>query len=152
MKAAAGSSAKGVDKEGTKQHKRGLVIMPGLGNSKYDYKALAELLAQEGLVVEIAGVNRVDWLRNAAGVVDINYWKGTLNPQPTVNWYSLDALQGNKHDAQLSRAPRPPCHSASSTIGCVPVKADIAVIYYVCIFTKACMQRLLHVPTEACPC
>lgn len=82
--------------------------MPGLGNSKNDYKALAELLAQEGLVVEIAGVNRVDWLRNAAGVVDINYWKGTLNPQPTVNWYSLDALQGNKHDAQVSRALGPP--------------------------------------------
>ena len=61
--------------------------MPGLGNSKNDYKALAELLTKEGLVVEIAGVNRVDWLRNAAGVVDINYWKGTLNPQPTVNWY-----------------------------------------------------------------
>lgn len=86
-RAAAGRNAHSGDKEATKQHNRGVVIMPGLGNSQNDYKALAELLTQEGLVVEIAGVNRVDWLRNAAGVVDINYWKGTLNPQPTVNWY-----------------------------------------------------------------
>jgi len=25
-------------------------------------------------------------LRNAAGVVDSNYWKGTLNPRPVVDW------------------------------------------------------------------
>ena len=66
--------------------------MPGLGNSKNDYKALADLLTKEGLTVVIAGVNRVDWLRNAAGVVDINYWKGTLNPKPTVNWYVTSSL------------------------------------------------------------
>ena len=71
------------------KQKRAVVIMPGLGNAKNDYKALAELLTKEGLTAEIASVNRIDWLRNAAGVVDINYWKGTLNPQPTVNWYSL---------------------------------------------------------------
>jgi len=71
------------------KQKRAVVIMPGLGNAKNDYKALAELLTKEGLTTEIASVNRIDWLRNAAGVVDINYWKGTLNPQPTVNWYSL---------------------------------------------------------------
>ena len=69
------------------EQKRAVVIMPGLGNAKNDYKALAELLTKEGLTAEIASVNRIDWLRNAAGVVDINYWKGTLNPQPTVNWY-----------------------------------------------------------------
>ena len=85
-RAAAGRSANGADSNAVQQKSRGVVIMPGLGNSKNDYKALAELLTEEGLVVEIAGVNRVDWLRNAAGVVDINYWKGTLNPQPTVNW------------------------------------------------------------------
>ena len=71
------------------KQKRAVVIMPGLGNAKNDYKALAELLMTEGLTAEIASVNRIDWLRNAAGVVDINYWKGTLNPQPTVNWYCL---------------------------------------------------------------
>jgi len=37
--------------------------MPGLGNSKNDYKALAELLTKEELTTEIASVNRVDWLR-----------------------------------------------------------------------------------------
>lgn len=85
VRAAAGGSAT-IESNASQKKNRGVVIMPGLGNSKIDYKALAELLTNEGLVVEIAGVNRIDWLRNAAGVVDINYWKGTLNPQPTVNW------------------------------------------------------------------
>jgi hypothetical protein len=80
------SSSKSSTAQRVKQ-KRAVVIMPGLGNAKNDYKALAELLTKEGLTAEIASVNRIDWLRNAAGVVDINYWKGTLNPQPTVNWY-----------------------------------------------------------------
>lgn len=31
-------------------------------------------------------VTRLCRLRNAAGVVDINYWKGTLNPRPVVDW------------------------------------------------------------------
>lgn len=81
------NSASASRAEGKSKQTRGVVIMPGLGNSKNDYKALAELLTEEGLTAEIASVNRIDWLRNAAGVVDINYWKGTLNPQPTVNWY-----------------------------------------------------------------
>lgn len=37
--------------------------------------------------VTVAKVRRIDWLRNAAGLVDINYWKGTLEPRPTVDWY-----------------------------------------------------------------
>ena len=63
--------------------------MPGLGNSKGDYKDLADLLRKEGFTTDIAAVNRIDWLRNAAGVVDLNYWRGTLNPRPTVNWSVL---------------------------------------------------------------
>eukprot|EP00891_Asterochloris_glomerata_P003702 jgi/Astpho2/3702/fgenesh1_pm.00060_%23_5_t len=59
----------------------------GLGNSRTDYAPMAELLEEQGLAVSIAAVNRVDWLRNAAGVVDPNYWRGTLNPRPTVDWY-----------------------------------------------------------------
>ena len=58
----------------------------GLGNSRTDYAPMAELLEEQGLAVSIAAVNRVDWLRNAAGVVDPNYWRGTLNPRPTVDW------------------------------------------------------------------
>ena len=77
--------------------------MPGLGNSKNDYKALAELLTKEGLTAEIASVNRIDWLRNAAGVVDINYWKGTLNPQPTVNWYLSRNKLSKPHAVKATR-------------------------------------------------
>lgn len=83
------------------KQKRAVVIMPGLGNAKNDYKALAELLTKEGLTAEIASVNRIDWLRNAAGVVDINYWKGTLNPQPTVNWYLSRSKLSKPHASAL---------------------------------------------------
>ena len=82
--------------------------MPGLGNAKNDYKALAELLTKEGLTAEIASVNRIDWLRNAAGVVDINYWKGTLNPQPTVNWY-LSRSKLSKPHLPYSTVYQPAC-------------------------------------------
>jgi hypothetical protein len=39
-----------------------------------------------GLAVEVARVSRPDWLRNAAGLTDVSYWRGTLQPRPTVNW------------------------------------------------------------------
>jgi len=64
-----------------------VLILPGLGNAAADYAPLKELLRAEGLAVEVADVARVDWLRNAAGVVDPNYWRGTLKPRPTVDWY-----------------------------------------------------------------
>ena len=34
-----------------------------------------------------ARVARWNWLRNAAGLADLNYWRGTLQPRPTVDWY-----------------------------------------------------------------
>lgn len=36
-----------------------------------------------------ARVSRPDWLRNAAGLRYVNYWRGTLQPRPTVNWCGL---------------------------------------------------------------
>jgi hypothetical protein len=63
---------------------------------------MAELLHQNGLAVEVAAVNRVDWLRNAAGVTDLNYWKGTLNPRPTVDWYVCAKAGISANTAQLS--------------------------------------------------
>ena len=47
---------------------------------------MAADLKKRGLKVEVADISRVDWLRNAAGLVDINYWRGTLQPRPTVDW------------------------------------------------------------------
>lgn len=66
---------------------RGVVILPGLGNSAADYAAISADLKERGLAVEVARVSRPDWLRNAAGLTDISYWRGTLQPRPTVNWY-----------------------------------------------------------------
>ena len=39
-------------------------------------------------MVEVASVNRLDWARNAAGLTDVNWWRGTLSPRPTVDWYA----------------------------------------------------------------
>lgn len=35
----------------------------------------------------VAKVSRPDWLRNGAGLVDPNYWRGTLEPRPVLDWY-----------------------------------------------------------------
>lgn len=40
----------------------------------------------------VAKVSRIDWLRNAAGLVDPNYWRGTLRPRPVLDWYFLELL------------------------------------------------------------
>ena len=39
-------------------------------------------------MVEAASVSRLDWARNAAGLTDVNWWRGTLSPRPTVDWYA----------------------------------------------------------------
>ena len=64
-----------------------MLILPGLGNCQSDYAPLKEDLEQRGFTVQVAAIARVDWLRNAAGILDSSYWKGTLQPRPTVDWY-----------------------------------------------------------------
>lgn len=69
-----------------------VVILPGLGNNAADYDRLKDALRArseggESAVVTVADVKRYDWLRNAAGLTDVNYWRGTLCPRPTVDWY-----------------------------------------------------------------
>ena len=66
--------------------KRAVVLLPGLGNNSQDYKALGQALEERGLIVQTAAVTRVDWLRNAAGLRQVEYWKGTLQPRPVVDW------------------------------------------------------------------
>ncbi|XP_041001786.1 uncharacterized protein LOC121247510 isoform X3 [Juglans microcarpa x Juglans regia] len=67
---------------------RPAVILPGLGNNSSDYKKLeATLNEQYGVPTLVAKVSRLDWLRNAAGLVDPNYWRGTLRPRPVLDWY-----------------------------------------------------------------
>jgi pimeloyl-ACP methyl ester carboxylesterase len=78
-----------------------VVILPGLGNASEDYDELVSLVRARGHVVQVADVKRIDWLRNAAGAVTPEYWRGTLAPRPTVDWYLTrvrDAVQEVRRD------------------------------------------------------
>nr|CAD1840913.1 unnamed protein product [Ananas comosus var. bracteatus] len=68
---------------------RPVAILPGLGNNRGDYGALAAALREKHGVAAavVAEVSRIDWLRNAAGLLDPNYWSGTLRPRPVLDWY-----------------------------------------------------------------
>lgn len=63
------------------------VILPGLGNNTSDYQKLVLTLQDYEVPTVVANVARIDWLRNAAGLVDPNYWQGTLQPRPVLDWY-----------------------------------------------------------------
>lgn len=68
--------------------KRSVVILPGLGNNKNDYDELSQDLREcYDFHVEVVPVRRLDWARNASGLFDRNYWRSTLSPRPTVDWY-----------------------------------------------------------------
>eukprot|EP00250_Pteridium_aquilinum_P002181 c1237_g1_i1 orf=389-1435(-) len=66
---------------------RPVVILPGLGNNSNDYTELKVSLEDKGLSVTVAQVSRPDWLRNALGLLDRNYWSGKLSPRPVLDWY-----------------------------------------------------------------
>ncbi|KAL1831910.1 hypothetical protein DCAR_0101927 [Daucus carota subsp. sativus] len=66
---------------------RPAVILPGLGNNTSDYQQLVLTLQDYGVPTVVANVARIDWLRNAAGLLDPNYWSGTLQPRPVLDWY-----------------------------------------------------------------
>ena len=67
--------------------KPAVVVLPGLGNCTEDYDAFAAELESRGFSATVATVGRPDWLRNAAGLTQLAYWQGTLEPRPTVDWY-----------------------------------------------------------------
>ncbi|CAN1246238.1 hypothetical protein LINGRAPRIM_LOCUS3131 [Linum grandiflorum] len=72
----------------TTSNPRPAVILPGLGNNTADYGSLQTRLGdQYGVSSVVAKVNRIDWLRNAAGLLDSSYWSGTLKPRPVLDWY-----------------------------------------------------------------
>ncbi|KAL4446771.1 hypothetical protein ABPG77_008015 [Micractinium sp. CCAP 211/92] len=75
---------------------RSVVILPGLGNNAKDYEGLAGLLRDRGLHVEVAPVSRLDWARNASGLRYADYWRGTLKPRPTVDWYLQRVAQATE--------------------------------------------------------
>ncbi|KAG5232925.1 hypothetical protein OIU77_004340 [Salix suchowensis] len=82
---------------------RPAVILPGLGNNTGDYQKLELTLQEYGVPTVVAKVSRFDWLRNAAGLVDPNYWSGSLRPRPVLDWYLRridEAVQEAKELAQ----------------------------------------------------
>ncbi|KAK4414375.1 hypothetical protein Salat_2850500 [Sesamum alatum] len=78
---------------------RPAVILPGLGNNTNDYQKLALVLKDYGVPTVIAKVSRIDWLRNASGLLDSNYWRGTLRPRPVLDWY-LSRVEEAVNDAK----------------------------------------------------
>ncbi|KAL8144394.1 hypothetical protein V2J09_017426 [Rumex salicifolius] len=78
---------------------RPAIILPGLGNNSGDYLRLQGILEGYGITSVIANVSRPDWLRNAAGLLDLNYWKGTLQPRPVLDWYLKRSLSLIGHSA-----------------------------------------------------
>ena len=61
----------------------------GCVHMSLDTKSLdfAAELESRGFSATVATVGRPDWLRNAAGLTQLAYWQGTLEPRPTVDWY-----------------------------------------------------------------
>lgn len=95
--------------------------MPGLGNNAADYTTLANKLRRDhGFIVEVAPVSRLDWARNAKGLLDRAYWTGNLQPRPTVDWY-LDrvalALETARNVAPDNAPVTLLAHSAGGWLG-----------------------------------
>ncbi|KAL0379969.1 UNVERIFIED_CONTAM: hypothetical protein Sangu_0061200 [Sesamum angustifolium] len=95
---------------------RPAVILPGLGNNTNDYQKLALVLKDYGVPTVIAKVSRIDWLRNAAGLLDSNYWRGTLRPRPVLDWY-LKRVEEAVNDARNWLKASFPVGSTLSLIG-----------------------------------
>ncbi|CAI8583626.1 unnamed protein product [Vicia faba] len=92
---------------------RPAVILPGLGNNSGDYQKLeATLNNKYGVSTVVAKVSRLDWFRNAAGLIDPNYWRGTLQPSPVLDWYLKRV-----HDAVQEAIDLAPPASTLSLIG-----------------------------------
>eukprot|EP01025_Chloroclados_australasicus_P031574 TRINITY_DN31907_c0_g2_i1.p1 TRINITY_DN31907_c0_g2~~TRINITY_DN31907_c0_g2_i1.p1 ORF type:complete len:308 (-),score=10.97 TRINITY_DN31907_c0_g2_i1:304-1227(-) len=106
---------------------RSIVILPGLGNNSADYAEFSgQLQKRVSGTVRVANVQRWDWLRNAAGLRYGAYWRGTLAPQPTVNWY-LDrinvAIDLAKRDVGENGGVTLVAHSAGGWLARVYMKA-----------------------------
>ncbi|KAF6158855.1 hypothetical protein GIB67_012498 [Kingdonia uniflora] len=84
----------------SKTKPRPAVILPGLGNNSSDYEKLGVTLQGYGVSIVVPKVSRIDWLRNAAGLLDGNYWRGTLSPRPVLDWY-LERVDEAVREAML---------------------------------------------------
>ena len=114
------------EEESRRTEKNAVIILPGLGNNAEDYEELKRILVDEHdhSLVRVLDVRRIDWLRNASGVIDRNYWKGTLSPRPTVDWYLhkiTAAIESVRAEALESNGDAPNitllAHSAGGWLG-----------------------------------
>nr|XP_028961301.1 uncharacterized protein LOC103438903 isoform X4 [Malus domestica] len=80
-----------------------VVWFQGLGNNSADYQKLEQTLRGYGVSTVVAKVSRIDWLRNAAGLVDPNYWRGTLSPRPVLDWYLKRVDEAVQEAKELSQ-------------------------------------------------
>ena len=98
---------------------RTVVILPGLGNNSADYEDLKSLLnTRYEYIVHVARVSRLDWARNARGLLDSNYWAGSLSPRPTVDWYLDRVDEAVQKSKKTSSGPITLlCHSAGGWLG-----------------------------------
>ncbi|XP_062097367.1 uncharacterized protein LOC133803369 isoform X2 [Humulus lupulus] len=92
-----------VEAESSSSNHRPAVILPGLGNNSGDYHNLQLTLKHHGIPSVVAKVSRLDWFRNAAGLVDPNYWRGTLRPRPVLDWYLNRVDQAIQEAKELSQ-------------------------------------------------
>ena len=117
----ASASLTGKDSSG-KNSQRSVLILPGLGNNAGDYDELvADLVkrSEGALHVSTVDVARLDWFRNVAGLTTSDYWKGTLKPRPTLDWY-LTKVQKKIEEAQEETGGGPITfvgHSAGGWLG-----------------------------------
>ncbi len=65
----------------------GAAALEGAARSPRVDLTVSAALRFELCCMQCAAVTRPDWLRNAAGLRQIEYWTGTLEPRPTVDWY-----------------------------------------------------------------
>ncbi|KAI4302871.1 hypothetical protein MLD38_038569 [Melastoma candidum] len=82
---------------------RPAVILPGLGNNSGDYQKLQLILEGYGVPSVVVKVSRPDWLRNGAGLLDANYWRGTLRPRPVLDWYLMRVEEAIREARDLAQ-------------------------------------------------
>ena len=78
-------------------------------------EAIAEHGKAKGTNVDVLDVSRPDWLRNAAGLLDLKYWRGELEPLPTTNWY-MDKLDAKIAEATATSPPTVACRAAGRSL------------------------------------
>lgn len=98
---------------------RPAIILPGLGNNTKDYEKLAFILKDYGVPTVVVKVSRFDWFRNAAGLLDANYWSGTLRPRPVLDWYfkKMDEAISEANDLAEGASLSLIGHSAGGWLG-----------------------------------